>query len=40
MVVLEIFTIVLGIFGTSVGFSLKLYLLLNFRLVRADIAYK
>ena len=40
MVVLEILTIVLGIFGTSVGFSLKLYLLLNVRLVRADFAYQ
>ena len=40
VVVLEIITIVFGIFGTSVGFSLKLYLRLNVRLVRADFAYQ
>ena len=39
MVVLEILGIVIGVFSAAVGFSYKLYLLLNFRILYADHAY-
>lgn len=37
---LEIIAIVVGLFSAAIGFSIKLYLLLNVRLVRADFAYQ
>jgi hypothetical protein len=40
MVILEVAGLVLGAFSASVGFSLKMYLLLNIRLLRGDLAYQ
>lgn len=39
MPVLEILAIIVGLFSASIGFSYKLYLLLNFRILYADQAY-
>jgi hypothetical protein len=40
MVVLEVIGIIFGAFSASIGFSDKLYFLLNVRLLRGDFAYQ
>jgi len=37
--ILEIIAIIVGLFSAAIGFSYKLYLLLNFRILYADQAY-